>query len=118
MRRVELVAQDVHGGHPLDVVLRAEVGGQEASELHQGVVALQRGSGREKAQAERRSTAAPPRPEARSDTAPPSQPPRASGPARRRTRRNCSPAKTVATAGTGKKTAAFFLKSQGPTGAR
>ena len=38
--RVELVAQDVYGGDPLDVVLRAQVGGQEAPELDQGVVAL------------------------------------------------------------------------------
>ena len=43
--RVELVAQDVDGGDPLDVVLRAQVGGQEAPELDQGVVALQGGQG-------------------------------------------------------------------------
>ena len=42
MGRVELVAQDVDGGDPLDVVLSAQVGGQEPSELDQGVVALQK----------------------------------------------------------------------------
>lgn len=40
VRRVELVAEDVYGGNPLDVVLCAQVGGQETSELHQRVVTL------------------------------------------------------------------------------
>lgn len=40
--RVELVTEDVYRGHPLDVVLRAEVGRQKAAELHQGVVTLRR----------------------------------------------------------------------------
>lgn len=38
---VELVAQDVDGGNPLYVVLCAQVGGQEAAKLNQGVMALQ-----------------------------------------------------------------------------
>lgn len=39
--RVELVAKDVDGGNPLYVVLCAQVGGQKAAKLNQGVVALQ-----------------------------------------------------------------------------
>lgn len=38
---VELVAQDVDGRNSLDVVFCAQVGGQEAAELNQSIVALQ-----------------------------------------------------------------------------
>lgn len=34
MWSVELVTKDVNRGNPLDVVLRAEVGGQKTTKLH------------------------------------------------------------------------------------
>lgn len=40
VRCVELVAEDVDGGNPLYVVLCAQVGGQKAAKLNQGVVTL------------------------------------------------------------------------------
>lgn len=38
---MELVAQDVDSWNPLNVVLCAQVGGEEAAKLNQSVVALQ-----------------------------------------------------------------------------
>ena len=39
--RVERIAEDVHRRNALDVVLRAQVGCQEAAKLHQRVVTLE-----------------------------------------------------------------------------